>query len=540
MLPGEVRDVRAQVETAVELARSGAISRKEALLRVDATSLPELLHPRVDPGADEDYEILGKGLGASPGAAAGRVIFSAGETRQGEERVVLVVDSLSPDDKEGLPDAAAVVTGHDGVGSHDLVLLRGMGIPVVTGCEGLKVEDSEVRFGERTVEAGDCVTVDGSDGIVFLGEAPVLQPTGWEDLEELLRWADEARTLGVRANADTAEEAKKARSFGAGGVGLCRTERMFTKGGRLGVVRRMILAEGGSEEEAQTLSELEEGACEDFEELFRAMSGLPVAVRLLDPPLHEFLPNPQDLRERLSDVDGAGGEEAGELRRTLEAVEALEETNPMLGTRGVRLGLLRPQIYRMQARAVAVAAGNVRREGQEPVVEILVPLVQFPEEIKKMKEILREELEDEDIPIGLTVEAPRACAAAGSLAREVPFLSFGTNDLTQTTLGISRDDAKGGFLPEYLEKSVLGEDPFEYIDEEGVGRLIGMARDLGREANPALTLGVCGEHGGEPESIRFFHEAGLDYVSCSPYRVPVARLAAAQAALGHPLPNAGG
>lgn len=514
------------------------ISRQEALLRVDASSLPELLHPRIDPGASKNHDVLVRGLGAAPGAAVGRVVSSAEEMRQGEEPFVLVVESLSPDDKEGLPGAAAVVTGHDGVGSHDLVLLRGMGIPVVTGCEGLKVEGGEVRFGERTIEDGDVITVDGSGGAVLFGEEPLLEPAGWGDLEELLHWADEARTLGVRANADTAEDAARARKFGAEGVGLCRTERMFVKGGRLDLMRRMILSERGSEEEAKVLSDLEEGQREDFEELFRAMSGLPVAVRLLDPPLHEFLPNSEDLRGRLA-ASEAGGE-AEELRRTLKTVEALEETNPMLGTRGVRLGLLRPEIYRMQTRAVVAAVANVRSEGHVPIVEILAPLVQFPEELKRMKELLRHELEDEDIPIGATVEAPRACVAAHALAREVPFFSFGTNDLTQTALGISRDDAKSGFLPEYLEEGILQEDPFERLDEEGVGRLIEAARDLGREANPDLALGVCGEHGGEPRSIRFFHEAGLDYVSCSPYRVPVARLAAAQAAIGRPLPGAGG
>ena len=470
--------------------------------------------------------------------AAGRAVSNAEEIQQGEGPLVLVIESLSPEDKEGLPDAVAVVTRRDGVGSHDLVLLRGMGIPVVTGCEGLKVEGGEVRFGERTLEDDDVITVDGSGGAVLFGEAPVLEPADWGDLEELLRWADEVRTLGVRANADTAEDAAKARKFGAEGVGLCRTERMFVKGGRLDLMRRTILAERGSEEESEALSDLEEGQREDFEELFRAMSGLPVAVRLLDPPLHEFLPNFGDLRERLAASEA--GEEAEELRRTLKTVEALEETNPMLGTRGVRLGLLRPEIYRMQARAVVAAAVSVRSESYVPIVEILVPLVQFSEELKRIKELLRDELEDEDIPIGATVEAPRACIAAHALAREVPFFSFGTNDLTQTALGISRDDAKSGFLPEYLEEGILEEDPFERVDEEGVGRLIEVARDLGREANPELALGVCGEHGGEPQSIRFFHEAGLDYVSCSPYRVPVARLAAAQAAISCPLPRVGG
>ncbi|CAA9444684.1 MAG: Pyruvate,phosphate dikinase [uncultured Rubrobacteraceae bacterium] len=517
------------------------ISHEEALLRVDAASLPDLLHPRVDPEAN--VRTLARGFAASTGAAVGEIVLDAGEAREKKEAgepAVLVAEALGSSDKEGMLAAAAVVTGPDGLSSHDLVLLRGAGTPVVFGCEGMEVDaqSGEIRFGEGKVAAGEVVTVDGSGGRILCGEAPVLGPATGEDLEELLSWADGVRTLFVRANADTAEDAARARKFGAEGVGLCRTERMFMKGGCLGAVRRMILAERGSEEEAEAISDLEKGQREDFEELFRAMSGLPVAVRLLDPPLHEFLPGSEDLSERLAASETS--EEADDLRRTLETVGALAEATPMLGTRGVRLGLLRPEIYRMQARAVAAAVGSVRREGHEPIVEILVPLVQFPEELKRMKKILREELKDEDILIGATIEAPRACFAAHALALEAPFFSFGTNDLTQTTLGISRDDAKSGFLPEYLKENILEEDPFERVDEEGVGRLMKMARNLGREANPDLALGVCGEHGGEPQSIRFFQEIGIDYVSCSPYRVPVARLAAAQAAIGRPLPGVDG
>jgi len=527
-------DAAARIKVTIELLREGVISCEEALLRVDATGLSELLHPRVDPEARSGAEVLARGLAASPGAASGGIVLSAGEAREKKEAgepAVLVTVSVGPDDKEGILAAAAVVTPPGGIESHDLVVLRGMGTPVVSGCEDLEVDvnNGEVRFGEKKIEAGDLVTVDGSGGEVLLGKVPVLSPATGGALEELLSWADETRTLSVRANADSPEDAGKARRFGAEGIGLCRTERMFIKGGRLEAVRRMILAEEGSREEAEALSELEQAQREDFEGIFRAMSGLPVAVRLLDPPLHEFLPAAQDLRERLSDA--GNDEETAELRHTLETVEALEETNPMLGTRGVRLGILRPAIYRMQARAVVAATRKLREEGHEPMPEILVPQVQFPEELQKIKEILHGELEGEEILVGITVETPRACAVAGSLANVAPFFSFGTNDLTQTTMGISRDDAKGGFLPEYLKEGLLEADPFERIDEDGVGRLIHIARDLGREANPDLVLGVCGEHGGEPESIRFFQEAGLDYISCSPYRVPVARLAAAQAAI---------
>ncbi|MDP9425940.1 MAG: PEP-utilizing enzyme [Actinomycetota bacterium] len=527
-----VGDAAARVKISVDLVREGVISREEALLRVDPAGIPDMLRPRVDPEAGEDAEVFVRGIAASPGATVGVVVLAAKEARErGEngESPVLVVDSLGPDDKEGMLAAAAVVAA-DVLASHDLLVLKGMGIPVVHGCEGMEVdaESGEVKFGGSKVRGGAPVTVDGSAGTVLLGEIPVLGPAAGGDLEELLGWADGVRKLRVRANADTPEDAKRAREFGAEGIGLCRTERTFMRGGLLGSVRRVILEGSGGGDAEEALSELEEGQREDLEGIFRAMDGLPVSVRLLDPPLNEFLPDADDLREKLV---GAEGEEADELGRTLEAVEALEETNPMLGTRGVRLGLLRPEIYRMQARAIAAAARNLKYEGLHPRVEVLVPLVQFPEELRRMKEILREEFGDEEITIGATIEAPRACVAAGALAREAPFLSFGTNDLTQTTLGVSRDDARGGFLPEYLDRGILEADPFDRIDRDGVGKLIELARDLGRGENPQLKLGVCGEQGGDPESIRFLHEAGLDYVSCSPYRVPVARLAAAQAAV---------
>ncbi|MDP9458060.1 MAG: PEP-utilizing enzyme [Actinomycetota bacterium] len=534
-----VGDAAARVKISVDLVREGIISREEALLRVDPVGLPRMLHPRVDPEAGEGADVFAWGIGASPGAAAGEVVLNAKEAREkGEsgESPVLVAGSLGPDDKEGMLAAAAVVTA-EALASHDLLVLKGMGVPVVHRCEGMEVdaESGEVRFEGNTVRGGDSVTVDGSAGAVLLGEVPVLGTAAGRDLEELLGWADGVRRLRVRANADTPEDARRARELGAEGIGLCRTERTFMKGGLLGAVRRVILGGSGGEDAEGALSELEEGQREDLEGILRAMDGLPVSVRFLDPPLHEFLPDADDLREGLN---GAEGEEADELRQTLEAVESLEETNPMLGTRGVRLGLLRPEIYRMQARAIAGAARNLRDEGGEPVVEVLVPLVQFPEELRRMKEILNEEFGDEEIPIGATIEAPRACVAAAALAREAPFLSFGTNDLTQTTLGVSRDDARESFLPEYLDAGIIEADPFDRIDRDGVGKMIELARDLGRGENPQLKLGVCGEQGGDPESIRFLHEADLDYVSCSPYRVPVARLAAAQAAIEADRPSA--
>ena len=522
----------AALKIARDMAEEGLISREEAIMRVEPRALEQLLHPRVDPEAD--LEVLAKGLPASPGAATGRIVLTAREAKERAEAgedVLLMRRETNPDDVGGMISAKGVLTALGGMTSHAAVVARGMGKPAVTGCKALKIDlaRGEVELEGETFGAGDVLTIDGADGSVIRGDVPLVEPAMNEDFETLLRWADEARTLGVRANADTPEDARRARELGAQGIGLCRTEHMFMEDERLQIMREMILSE---EDEAlrEALKGLEPMQCEDFEEIFEAMDGLPVTVRLLDPPLHEFLPDAKDLTKEIAEREGRG-EDAGELRRQLRVAESLEERNPMLGLRGCRLGLLRPEVYLMQVRAIAQAAKSVREAGGEPVVEIMIPLVGFPSELKKMRDLIREEIAEDSILIGTMIELPRACAAAGEIARVADFFSFGTNDLTQMVCGISRDDAEEKFLSDYLSSGILEENPFETLDEDGVGELVQMARERGREANPPLKLGVCGEHGGDPKSVAFFHETGLDYVSCSPFRVPGARLAAAQAAL---------
>jgi pyruvate,orthophosphate dikinase len=527
------RTAAAAVRIAREMAEEGLISNEEAILRVEPQHIEQLLHPTMDPRAKVD--VLCRGLGASPGAATGKIVLTADEAKErggAGEAVILVRKETDPDDVHGMITAKGVLTATGGMTSHAAVVARGMGKPAVTGCKALKVDPDrgEVEVAGRRIRVGETVTIDGSNGGVVLGEVPLVEPEANQDLETILAWADGLRTLGVRANADTPEDARRARELGAEGIGLCRTEHMFMEDGRLEIVRRMILGEDHA-----ALAELEPLQRRDFEEILRAMNGLPVTVRLLDPPLHEFLPDSRDLAVKLAELEGtAKGEEDRELRQRLAIVEGLEESNPMLGLRGVRLGIIRPEIYRMQVRALARAIESVQAEGGRPVVEVMVPLVAFPTELERTRReveaILKEVLVAEhSVAVGTMVELPRACLAAGEIAGVADFFSFGTNDLTQTTCGLSRDDAEGGFLIDYLEGDVLADNPFETIDRPGVCRLISMACELGREANPDLKLGVCGEHGGDPESIAFFREAGLDYVSCSPYRVPVARLATARA-----------
>jgi pyruvate,orthophosphate dikinase len=526
------RTAAAALRIARDMAEEGLISHAEAVLRVEPAVLEQLLHPRIDPEAELD--VLAHGLPASPGAATGKIVLTAGEAKEraaGGEAVLLVRRETNPDDVEGMIAARGVLTALGGMTSHAAVVARGMGKPAVTGCNALKIDRTSgtVRLGGETFEAGDVLTIDGSDGSVIRGEAPLVEPEPSEDFETVLRWADEARALGVRANADTPEDARRARELGAQGIGLCRTEHMFMQGERLKIMREMILSEG-DEALVEALAKLEPMQCEDFEGIFRAMDGLPVTVRLLDPPLHEFLPDSKDLAKEIAEREGRG-EDAEEQRRQLRVAESLEEINPMLGLRGCRLGLLKPEVYLMQARAIAKAARTVREDGGNPVVEIMIPLVGFPSELERMRTLILAELAGEEVPIGTMIELPRACAVAGEIARVADFFSFGTNDLTQMVCGISRDDAEEKFLAEYLRNGVLLENPFETLDREGVGELVKMARERGRETNPRLKLGVCGEHGGDPKSVAFFHEAGLDYVSCSPFRVPGARLAAAQAVM---------
>jgi pyruvate,orthophosphate dikinase len=512
----------AAVKSAVDMVDEGLISREQAVTRIDPAQLEQLLHPMIDPTAD--WEVAAKGLNASPGAACGKIVLDADTAEQrgsAGESVILVRWETTPDDIHGLIKAAGILTAHGGMTSHAAVVARGMGKPCVAGCDALSIDlDARtITLGTQTLSEGDVLTIDGGTGAVIIGEVPLVAPEVNDDLETILGWGDVYRVLKVRANADTPEDAAKAREFGAQGIGLCRTEHMFMAEDRLPVVREMILAEGedGRRAALDRLLPFQQG---DFEAIFEAMAGLPVTIRLLDPPLHEFLPP----------IDQATDE------RMRRRIKQLQESNPMLGTRGCRLGLQWPEIYEMQVRAIIRAARSVeQRTGEAPVVEIMHPLVGFEEELRRLRE-LTVRVADEEAPeveylCGTMIELPRACIRADEIAGQADFFSFGTNDLTQTALGFSRDDAEGKFLTYYLEDGVLEKNPFETIDIGGVGDLMRIAVERGRRVKPDLKLGICGEHGGEPKSVAFCHELGLDYVSCSPYRVPVARLAAAQAAL---------
>jgi pyruvate,orthophosphate dikinase len=520
------RTAAAALRIAVEMVAEGLLSREEAVARIDPGQLDQLLHPMIDPGAE--YEVAGKGLNASPGAATGRIVLDADRAEeQGKagEAVILVRTETTPDDIHGVIEARGVLTAHGGMTSHAAVVARGMGKPCVAGCDGLSIDlgARRIRLGERELAEGDLITIDGGRGEVIVGEVALVPPQIDENFETLLGWADDVRGLRVRANADTPEDAVKAREFGAEGIGLCRTEHMFMADDRLPLVRTMILA-SSKEERRAALDRLLPFQQEDFEGIFEAMAGLPVTIRLLDPPLHEFLPPLEEA-------------ESEEMARR---IRALRETNPMLGMRGCRLGLLYPEIYEMQVRAVLRAALAVAgRTGEAPLVEIMHPLVGFAEELKRLRRLTLDtasaELEQADREleylVGTMIELPRACVRADEIAAEADFFSFGTNDLTQTTLGFSRDDAEGKFLTRYLEDRILVANPFETLDRSGVGDLMRIAVERARGVEPEIKLGICGEHGGDGRSVAFCHELGLDYVSCSPFRVPIARLAAAQAAL---------
>jgi pyruvate,orthophosphate dikinase len=516
------RTAAAAVKAAVDMVDEGLIPREEAVLRIDPVELDQLLHPMIDPTAE--WEVAAKGLNASPGAASGKIVLDADTAEQrgkAGESVILVRWETTPDDIHGLIQAAGILTAHGGMTSHAAVVARGMGKPCVAGCEALSIDLDErtITIAETTLSEGDLLTIDGGTGSVIVGEVPLVPPEVNDDLETVLGWGDEHRRLQVRANADTPQDAAKAREFGAEGIGLCRTEHMFMAEDRLPVVREMILAEGeeGRRKALEKLLPMQQG---DFEAIFEAMAGLPVTIRLLDPPLHEFLPP----------IEQATDE------RMRRRIFQLQEANPMLGTRGCRLGLQWPEIYEMQVRAIVRAARAVEdRTGDPPLVEIMHPLVGFREELARLRE-LTVRVADEEGPeveyvCGTMIELPRACVRADEIAKEADFFSFGTNDLTQTALGFSRDDAEGKFLTFYLEEGVLEHNPFETLDVGGVGDLMRIGVERGRSTKPELKLGICGEHGGEPKSVAFCHELGLDYVSCSPYRVPLARLAAAQAAL---------
>jgi len=523
------RTPAAAVRIAVEMAGEGRISREEALLRVDANTLPSLLRARIDP--EQAPEAVAEGLPASPGAAVGHAVLDAEAAESWAGRglpVILVRPETTPEDISGMYLARGVLTARGGMTSHAAVVARGMGVPAVVGVAGLSLnlEERTFRLGDREFKEGDVISLDGATGRVFAGEVALSEGGSGEYLHELLEWAEPHRKLGVRANADTPADARRARELGAEGIGLVRTEHMFFDPERIPWVRALILAET-EKEEREALDKLFAFQRADFLELLKAMDGLPVTVRLLDPPLHEFLPPLVELERK----EAAGTLAPGEAK-VLTQVRRLHEANPMLGFRGVRLLLVRPEILRMQTAALLSATRALREAGKDPRPELMIPLVSAAEEVAQALEAVREVFSEFDLtlPVGTMIETPRAALVAGEIAPLVDFFSFGTNDLTQLTFGISRDDA-GHFLPRYLDARIFVHDPTEHLDEEAVGRLLEIAVREGRAANPSLKLGLCGEHGGEARSVRLAHRLGLDYVSASPFRVLTARLAAAQATI---------
>lgn len=537
------RTAQAAIRIAVELVEEGIIDKNEAILRVDPDQLNQLLHRRID----DKYERkqLAKGLPASPGAATGQVVFDADEAElagKDGKKVILVRQETTPDDIHGIVAAQAIVTSRGGMTSHAAVVARGMGKACICGCEAIKIDLKAKKFfvGDTVVSHGDVITIDGSTGEIMLGEIPMIEPELSDEFQLLLSWADETRKIGVRANADNPEDAEKALEFGAGGIGLCRTEHMFMDPKRIPIVQDMILAESYDErkEALEKLLPMQQG---DFEGIFEAMQGLPVTIRLLDPPLHEFLPDKEELLVDVTKLQllNPNSDELKEKEQLLRKVRQLDEFNPMLGHRGCRLGMIHPEIYVMQAKAIFYAIAKVMDKGFEVKPEIMIPLVGHVNELKEMRQLVIEagvEVEKEigkefNYLIGTMIEIPRAALTADQIAEEADFFSFGTNDLTQTTFGYSRDDAEGKFLQTYIENKVLPENPFAVLDQEGVGKLVETGVKLGRQTKPSLKTGICGEHGGEKSSIQFCYDAGLDYVSCSPYRVPLARLAAAQATI---------
>lgn len=530
------RTAAAALRMATEMVAEGLIDRREAVLRVQPAQLDQLLHPQFDPSAS--YEALAKGLNASPGAAVGQVYFTADDAEahhEAGEKVILVRPETSPDDLHGMIAAEGILTSRGGLVSHAAVVARGMGTPAICGAEAVRIdmESRSFRVGDTVVAEGDVISINGTTGEVVLGAVPVVVPEPTGPFGTLLEWADEVRRLGVRTNADLPADARKARDFGAEGIGLCRTEHMFL-GDRLPIVQRMILAETPEEEQA-ALAELHDRQRQDFVEIFEAMDGLPVTIRLLDPPLHEFLPDVEELlvAKALGRLDAQG-------EKLLAAAQVWREANPMFGTRGCRLAIVRPGLYQMQVKAIIEAAIDRRRAGGDPRVEIMIPLAvtraelgYLVDEVHRVAEETFAEAGDRfEYLVGTMVETPRAALVAGEIAEVAQFFSFGTNDLTQMTYGFSRDDVEGRFMPRYLELGLLAANPFETLDTEGVGRLVRMGVEHGRVTRPDLKLGICGEHGGDPASVEFCHRVGLDYVSCSPFRVPLARLAAAHAALG--------
>jgi pyruvate,orthophosphate dikinase len=539
------RTAQAAVKVAVDMVKEGLITKEEAILRVEPAHLDSILHRRIDPQAK--LEVIAKGLPASPGAASGKVIFDADEAEKlgsEGEKVILVRTETTPDDIHGIVAAKGVLTSRGGMTSHAAVVARGMGKPCICGCEALRIDYAAANFtiNGLVVKKGDLISIDGATGQVMLGEVPMLDPELSPEFIELLQWADGIRTLGVRANADTPADVLKSRELGAEGVGLCRTEHMFMAQERLPIVQQMILA-ARPEERQKALDKLLPMQQEDFYGILKAMTGYPVTIRLLDPPLHEFLPDAEELVEEVSRLLYTEGdqEELKKKRDLLKKVRALAEFNPMLGHRGCRLGITFPEVYAMQARAIFQATAQLIQEGYRVIPEVEIPLVGEVNELTVLRDLVteiavkvsRETGVKFDYLVGTMIEVPRAALTAEEIAREADFFSFGTNDLTQTTFGFSRDDAEAKFLHAYIDKKILPDNPFAVLDRSGVGKLMQMTVELGRQTKPDLVIGICGEHGGEPDSIEFCHQIGLNYVSCSPYRVPIARLAAAQAKINN-------
>src|SRR5215217_4023287 len=536
------RPAQAAVRFAVDAVEEELLTREEAIATIDPSTLDALLHPTFDPKAD--FEVLASGVAASPGAAKGEVVFTAAEAvAAGEDGrdVILVRPFTEADDVAGFHAAKGILTSEGGKASHAALVARGMGRPAVVGAGELSIDlkAKEIRVGGTVVGEGDPIAIDGTKGCVTLEDVPLVEAEQDENFETVLGWADEIRRLGVRANADAPEDARKAREPGAEGIGLCRTEHMFMAEDRQPKMRAMIMA-SSEEDRREALGELLPLQQEDFEGLFEAMAGLPVTIRLLDPPLHEFLPNLPDLSAEVERARIECSDDLEKLEATLKRVNEIHEENPMLGTRGCRLGILYPEIYEMQVEAIMRATSAVHESsGKAPHVEIMIPLVDYEHELEILRALVvkigREQglSAGEDYTVGTMIELPRACFVADRIAEHADFFSFGTNDLTQTALGFSRDDVESKFVPVYMERKIIDRSPFETIDKPGVGWLVRLASWVGREAKPSLKLGICGEHGGDPESIDFFHMAGLDYVSCSPFRIPIARIAAAQAAVRH-------
>ncbi|MFY9222850.1 MAG: pyruvate, phosphate dikinase [Blastocatellia bacterium] len=522
------------IKIAVDLVEEGIIDKATAVTRVEPGHLDALLHPMIDPA--EKLEVLAKGLPASPGAASGKVVFSPDEAEtlaKDGEKVILVRIETAPDDFHGMVAAQAILTARGGLTSHAAVVARGMGKCCVAGCGDLSIsyEKELFRVGSQVVNKGDYITVDGTLGRVILGQVKLIDPRPDENFHKFMTWVDEFRKLRVRTNADTPHDAEVARKFGAEGIGLCRTEHMFFEGNRIDAMREMIVAKT-QEERQHALSKIEPFQTEDFIGIFKAMDGYPVTIRTLDPPLHEFLPHEQ------AEIDELAHKLNIPSAELTNKIKTLYEANPMLGHRGCRLGIAYPEITEMQARAIFSAAVTVKRQGVNVIPEVMIPLVSDVKELisqatlvrKVAEEVFEKEGLSVDYLVGTMIELPRAALTANKIATVAEFFSFGTNDLTQTTYGLSRDDS-GRFLPLYVEKKIFAEDPFQVLDQEGVGKLVEMAVQLGRGARENLKVGICGEHGGEPSSVAFCHRVGLNYVSCSPYRVPIARLAAAQAVL---------